>query len=92
MFIYRGCCPLQKLAYAEKIADSVTACAVKNNLRSGIHTDRNALDLNCHFYVVEVTLENKCMCFQDHDYIVQRAPNRCVNRRLLTDLENELNR
>ena len=35
--------------------DSVTACAAKNNLHSGIHTDWNALDLNCHFYVVEVT-------------------------------------
>ena len=86
MFIYRGCCPLQILAHAEEIADSVTACAVKNNLRSGIHTDRNALDLNCHFYVVEATLEN------NYDYIVRRAPNRCIHRRLLTDLENELNR
>ena len=34
-----------------------TACAVKNNLRSGVHTDRNVLDLNCHFYVVKATLE-----------------------------------
>ena len=92
MFIYRGCCPRQILPHAEEIADSVTACAVKNKLRSGIHTDRNVLDLNCHVYVVEATLENKCMCFQDYDYIVQRAPNRCINRRLLTDLENESNR
>ena len=26
-----------------------TACAVKNNLRSGIHTDRKAQNLNCYF-------------------------------------------
>ena len=70
----------------------IQSCAVKNNLRSGIDTFRNALDLNCHFYVVEATLENKCMCFQDYDYIVQRAPSRCITRRLLADLENELNR
>ena len=95
MFIYRGCCPRQILPHAEEIADSVTACAVKNELRSGIHTGQNVLDLNCHVYVVEATLKNKCTCFQDYDYIVQRAPNtilRCINRRLLTDLENELNR
>ena len=92
MFISRGCCPRQILPHAEEIADSVTACAVKNKLSSGVHTDQNVLDLNCHVYVVEATLKNKCMCFQDYDYIVQRAPNRCINRRLLTDLENELNR
>ena len=38
-----------------------------------IHTDRNALDLNCHFYVVEATLENKCMCFQDYDYVFRKG-------------------
>ena len=47
-----------------------TACVVKNNLHSGIHTDRNALDLN---YVVEATSENKCICFQDYDYIVRKS-------------------
>ena len=38
-----------------------TACAVKNNLRSGIHTDRKAQNLNCYFYLVDATLEIKCM-------------------------------
>ena len=46
-----------------------TVCAVKNNL--GI-LYRNALDLNCRFYVVGATLENICtsicMCFQDCYY------------------------
>ena len=47
-----------------------TTCAIKNNLRSGIHIDQNALDLNYHFFVVEATLENRCtcMCFQDYQY------------------------
>ena len=35
--------------------------------------DRNALDLNCYFYVLEATLENKCMCFHDYDYIVRKG-------------------
>ena len=46
--------------HAEK-KGGFTACAVKNNLHRGIHTDQNAPDLNCHFYVVKATLENKCM-------------------------------
>ena len=49
LLIYRRCCPLQILVHTEEIADSVTACAVKNNLYSSIHADRNVLDLNCHF-------------------------------------------
>ena len=65
---------LNILAHAEEIADSVAACAVKNNILSGVHTDRKALDLNCHFYVVKATLENKCMpCFQDYDYIFRKG-------------------
>ena len=48
-----------------------TACAVKNNLRSGIQTDRKAQNLNCYFYLVDATLENKCMW---------RALQRCIKR------------
>ena len=88
MFIYRGCCPLQILAHAEKIADSVTACAVKNNLHSSIHTDRNALDLNFHFYVVEATLENKCMYFQDYSSKGRRKDVSSIA--VLTDHGSEL--
>ena len=47
------------------------ACAVKNNLRSGIHTVRKAQNLNCYFYLVDATLENKCMW---------RALQRCIKR------------
>ena len=73
---------LNVLAHTEEIADSVTACAVKNNIRSGIHTDRNALDLNCHFYVVKATLENKCLpCFQAYDYIVRKGTEKIIKRR-----------
>ena len=50
-----------------------TASTVKNNLCTSIHTDRNTLDLNCHFYVVEATLQSKCMCFQDYDYTVRKG-------------------
>ena len=71
-----------RLAHAEEIADSVTACAVKNNILCGIHTDRKVLDLNCHFYVVKATLENKCMpCFQDYDYIVRKGAEKIIKRR-----------
>ena len=48
-----------------------TACAVKNNLRSDIHTDRKAQNLNCYFHLVDATLENKCMW---------RALQRCIKR------------
>ena len=54
----------------EKSRIESLACAVKNNLRRGIYTDRNAKD----FYVVEATLENKCMpCFQNYDYTVRKG-------------------
>ena len=45
-----------------------TACAVKNNLLSGIHIDQNALDLNYHSYVVEATFNRKQM------YVFSRLP------------------
>ena len=56
-----------------------TACAVKNNLCSGVHIDQNALDLNYHSYVVEAILENRCMCFQDYDYIVWKGAEKDVS-------------
>ena len=45
-----------------------TTWAVKNNLLSGIHMDRNALDLNYHSYVVEATFNRKQM------YVFSRLP------------------
>ena len=52
------------------------------------------MDLNCHFYVVEAILENKCMYFQDYDYAVPKCTEKMYQASLavLTDLENELNR
>ena len=38
-----------------------------------LNSYRNALDLICHIYVVEATLESKCMYFQDCDYAVRRG-------------------
>ena len=38
-----------------------------------LNSYQNALDLICHIYVVEATLESKCMYFQDCDYAVQRG-------------------
>ena len=59
-----------------------TACAVKNNLRSGIQTDRKAQNLNCYFYLVDATLENKCMW---------RALQRCIKRNRPPENELTLN-
>lgn len=56
-----------------------------------LYSYRNALDLYCHFYVVEATyvciFKTKIMQFQ-------RAPKRCIKRfrPLITDLENKSNR
>ena len=71
--------------------DSVTACAAKNNLHSGIHTDWNALDLNCHFYVVEVTKQmyvfSRLWLYspKGHQWDVSSIA-------ILADLKNELNK
>ena len=62
-----------------------------NNLRSGIYTDRNALD----FYVAEVTLENKCMpCFQDYDYMVRKGAEKMYQVSLSspTSIMNQIRR
>ena len=62
MLIYGGCFPNIDSCGGNR---GFTPCAVKNDLGSGIHTYRNAQDLNCRFYVVEATLlENKCVCFK----------------------------
>ena len=71
MLIYGGCFPNIDTCGGNR---GFTPCAVKNDLGSGIHTYRNARDLNCRFYVVEATLlENKCMCFQDYDYAMRKG-------------------
>ena len=86
MLIYRGCFGTCRENWG------FTACAVKNNLRSGIYIDKNALDLNYYSYVVEATLENRCMHFQDYHYIVRKSAEKMY--RVLpssdTNLENEL--
>ena len=86
MLIYRGCFSTCRENWG------FTTCAVKNNLRSGIHIDQNALDLNYHSYVAEATLENRCVRFQDYHYIVQKGAEKMY--RVLpssdTNLENEL--
>ena len=49
----------------------------------------NALNMNCHFYVMEATLESKRMYFQNYDYAVWRGPKRCIKCcHILTDLKN----
>ena len=64
----------------------------QKNLRSGIYIYKNALDLNYYSYVVEATLENRCMHFQDYHYIVRKGAEKMY--RVLpssdTNLENEL--
>ena len=85
MSIYQGCFGTCREKWG------FTACAVKNNLHSAIHIDQNALDLNYH-YVVEATLENKRMRFQDYHYVVRKGAEKMY--RVLpssdTNLENEL--
>ena len=83
LLIYRRCCPLQILAHTEEIADSVTACAVKNNLCSSIHADRNVLDLNCH-------IRKQMYVFQDYYYIVRKGAKKKyqVSQSLLTSKMN----
>ena len=86
MLIYLGCYSTCRENWG------FTTCAVKNNLRSGIHIDQNALDLNYHSYVVEATSENRCMRFQDYHYIVRKGAKKVYRVLPSSDinLENEL--
>ena len=64
-----------------------TSCTVKKNLGSGI--DYNALALNCHFYVVEATLENN-VWFSRLRLCSLKGCQKDVSRvAVLTDLEND---
>ena len=80
------------MAHAEKIGDSP---AVRSKIICAVvlfYIDKNALDLNYYSYVVEATLENRCMHFQDYHYIVRKGAEKMY--RVLpssdTNLENEL--
>ena len=58
-------------------ADSPLACAVKNDLRSGIYSYRSKR--TGFEFVVEATLENKCICFQDYDYVFRKGAEKNVS-------------
>ena len=63
ILIYRGAF-LSKYWHIQRTSWIHRLTVVKNNLHSNIHTDRDSLDLNCHFYVVEATLEANVRIFK----------------------------
>ena len=60
---------------AKEITDSPL---VQSKYFRRLYSYRNAQNMNCHFYVMEATLESKPMYFQNYDYAVQRGPKRWI--------------